>query len=537
MGDAPQEDHVNLLFVYPEIPDTFWSFRHALKFVSKKAAFPPLSILTVSALVPAGWNKRLIDMNVRRLKDTDLMWADYVCISAMHVQKKSVSDVISRCRRFGKKIIAGGPYFTTSPHDFSDVDHLVLGEAEALLSGLFDDIAAGAARHVYSSPDHPDLSLTPVPDWSLIDLHDYDSMLVQFSRGCPFDCEFCDIVILNGRKQRTKSPGQFIREIDSLHRCGWRGSVFVVDDNFIGSRAKVKEMLRELAHWMDANGRPFHFFTEASINLADDEELMGLMARAGFNKVFVGIETPNIESLKETNKYQNTKNDLLQAVRSIQANGMEVMGGFIVGFDNDTESIFEKQIEFIQKSGITMAMVGVLNALPGTKLWRRLRQEGRLTSESSGDNTEASINFIPRMDRETLLEGYRRVLETIYSPESYYKRCVTFLKSYHQQTVSKINASGVMALFRSIWRMGIKNEEGFRKCFWRLLIKSLLINPKTFGEAVRLLIVGYHFRKSMCTSRPTLPGGSHPFTGAGTPVPGDTPMSRLDGPGPRPARF
>jgi radical SAM superfamily enzyme YgiQ (UPF0313 family) len=503
---------VKILLVYPEIPDTFWSFKHALKFVSKKAAFPPLSLLTIAAAIPAGWEKRLVDTNVRRLKDTDILWADYVCISAMHVQKKSAGEIISRCRKYGKKIIAGGPYFTTSTQDFAEIDHLVLGEAEGILPELFSDIGRGGGRHVYEAEVHPDLALTPVPDWSIINFRDYDSMLVQFSRGCPFDCEFCDIVLLNGRNQRTKSPEQFIGEIDSLYRAGWRGAVFIVDDNFIGSKAKVKAMLSQLAGWMDRNGRPFHFFTEASINLADDEELMDLMARAGFNKVFVGIETPNVESLKETNKYQNTKKDLLQSVRAIQSRGMEVMGGFIVGFDNDTESIFQRQIEFIQKSGITMAMVGVLNALPGTKLWNRLRKEGRLIGESLGDNTAACVNFIPRMGMEKLMDGYRSVLETIYSPESYYRRCVTFLKSYRQQTVSKINASGVLAFFKSIWHMGIKNEEGFRRYFWSLLLKSLLINPKTFGEAVRLMIVGFHFRKSMCSSR-SLPQETYRFAG------------------------
>jgi len=507
-----KEIAVKILLVYPEIPDTFWSFKHALKFVSKKAAFPPLSLLTIAAAIPAGWEKRLVDTNVRRLKDTEILWADYVCVSAMHVQNKSAGEIISRCRKYGKKIIAGGPYFTTSPEEFAGIDHLVLGEAESILPELFSDIGRRAGRHVYEAGGHPDLALAPVPDWGLIDFSDYDSMLVQFSRGCPFDCEFCDIVLLNGRSQRTKSPEQFIGEIDSLYRAGWRGSVFIVDDNFIGSKAKVKAMLSGLACWMDRHGRPFHFFTEASINLADDEELMDLMARAGFNKVFVGIETPNLESLKETNKYQNTKKDLLQSVRAIQSRGMEVMGGFIVGFDNDTESIFQRQIEFIQKSGITMAMVGVLNALPGTKLWNRLRKEGRLIGESLGDNTAACVNFIPRMGMEKLMDGYRSVLETIYSPESYYRRCVTFLKSYRQQTVSKINASGVLAFFKSIWHMGIKNEEGFRRYFWSLLLKSLLINPKTFGEAVRLMIVGFHFRKSMCSSR-SLPQETYRFAG------------------------
>lgn len=496
---------MKVLLLYPEIPDTFWSFKHALRFISKKAAFPPLGLLTIAAAMPHTWEKRLLDMNVRRLNDSDLTWADYVCMSAMHVQSRSVAEVIDRCRRLGVKILAGGPYFTTSSDDFRSIDHIVRGEAETVLPELFDDIRNGTPKAAYSSSEHPDLSLSPIPQWNLIDFRDYDSMLLQFSRGCPFDCEFCDIVVLNGRRQRTKSSEQFIREVDSLYRMGWRGSVFIVDDNFIGSRRKVMEMLSTLGKWMDRNGRPFHFFTEASVNLAEDEELMSLMAYAGFNKVFVGIETPNIESLKETNKHQNMKQDLLEAVKTIQRNGMEVMGGFIVGFDNDPENIFERQISFIQSSGITMAMVGILNALPGTKLWKRLGKEGRLMGESSGNNTASSINFIPKMDIERLAEGYRQVVETIYSPEVYYRRCLTFLKSYRQKTVSTIHLSGIAAFFRSLWHIGIRNEEGFRRYFWKLLIRSLIINPKTFGEAVRLLIVGIHFRKSMCRIQIPLP--------------------------------
>lgn len=490
---------MKLLFLYPEIPDTFWSFKHALRFVAKKAAFPPLGLLTIATLAPSGWEKRLIDMNVRKLRDSDLLWADFVCISAMHVQKDSVLKILDGCRRLGVKTIAGGPYFTTSEEGREEVDHLVLGESEVILPELFSDIEHGTPKRVYSTTDHPDLSLTPVPRWDLINFRDYDSMLVQFSRGCPFDCEFCDIVLLNGRKQRTKSPEQFISEIDSLYRKGWRGSIFIVDDNFIGSKVKVKEMLRSLGIWMEKHDRPFHFFTEASVNLAEDEELMSLMARAGFNKVFVGIETPNLESLKETNKHQNTKHDLLQAVKTIQRNGMEVMGGFILGFDSDPETIFQSQIDFIQSSGITMAMVGILNALPGTKLWKRLSTEGRLTRESTGNNTAFSINYIPKMDIRKLAEGYRLVVDTIYSPEGYYRRCLTFLKTYHQRTASKIQVSGIMAFIKSLWRVGIRNEEGFRIYFWKLLIKSLFINPRTFGEAVRLMIVGIHFRKSLCT--------------------------------------
>lgn len=490
------------LFIYPVIPDTFWSFKHALSFVGKKAAFPPLGLLTIAAMTPQGWEKRLIDMNVKELKDEDIRWADYVFITAMYVQSASVKEVLHRCKVWGKKIVAGGPYFTTSDEDFSAIDHLILGEAEETFPRFLADLEKGRAIRRYTTEKRPDLSLTPIPAWGLIDMRAYDSMLIQFSRGCPFDCEFCNITQLNGRKQRTKTPEQFVGEIDSLYRMGWYGSVFVVDDNFIGSKAKVKEMLKRLAVWMDEHGRPFHLFTEASIDLAEDHDLMELMVRAGFNKVFVGIESPNEDSLKEAGKVQNMRINLHQAVKTIHANGMEVMGGFIIGFDCDTEDIFEKQVAFIQTSGIIMAMVGLLGALPGTRLYNRLKNEGRLLQQPSGDNTDGSLNFIPHMDKTRLLEGYYRVLEGIYSPAAYYERCITFLNTYRPRNVSKIDLSGVMALFRSIWRIGIRNVGSFRPYYWRLLYKSLMINPRTFGEAVRLAIVGLHFRKSLLKHAP-----------------------------------
>ncbi len=485
------------LFIYPEVPDTFWSFKHALRFTSKKAAFPPLGLLTVAAMSPGSWEKRVVDMNVRPLEDADLMWADYAFISAMIVQKASVRDVVRRCREFGVKIVAGGPYFTTSDYEFSLIDHLVLNEAEITFPEFLKDLSMNRAKRVYSSDEKPDLKLTPVPAWELIDMNDYDSMLVQFSRGCPFDCEFCDITLLNGRKQRTKKTEQFIHEIDALYSRGWRGSVFVVDDNFIGIKPKAKAMLRELIKWMASHGRPFHFFTEASLNLTDDPELMHLMASAGFNKVFVGIESPVKESLKEAHKVQNMNKDLVSAVRTLQKNGMEVMGGFIIGFDSDPDEIFDLQIDFIQKSGITIAMVGLLEVLPGTKLYKRMKAQGRLLSESTGNNTDGHLNFIPAMDREKLEQGYQRVLETIYSPRAYYERCITFLKNYKQKTVSKITAYSIIAFFKSIWRIGIMNEANMRLVYWKLLLRSILINPKTFGEAVRMVIVGVHFRKSL----------------------------------------
>ncbi len=490
------------LFIYPEIPDTFWSFRHALRYVSKKAAFPPLGLLTIAAMAPDTWDKRVVDMNVRSLDDEDLRWADYAFISAMLVQKQSTIEVINRCKASGLKIVAGGPYFTTSGQDFSQVDHLVLNEGEITFPMFLEDLAKARAAHIYTSDEKPDLSLVPVPAWDLINLKDYDSMLVQCSRGCPFDCEFCDIAFLNGRRQRTKSASQFIREIDDLYQRGWRGSVFVVDDNFIGIKPKVKEMLRELGKWMDAHNRPFHFFTEASLNLADDQELMDLMAYAGFNKVFVGIESPNKDSLKEAGKVQNMKMNLLDSVKTIQKSGMEVMGGFIIGFDSDPPEIFDIQIDFIQSSGITMAMVGLLTVIPHTRLYKRLKKQGRVLIEGSGNNTDGSLNFIPKMDRAILINGYYRVLETVYSPKAYYERCIRFLKNYNQKTVSKIDISGIKALFKSMWRIGIRNECDMRPYYWKLLFKSLLINPKTFGEAVRMAIVGVHFMKSLLRDVP-----------------------------------
>ncbi len=496
---------MNALFIYPEIPETFWSFKYALEYVSKKSAFPPLGLLTIAAMVPDTWHKRLVDMNVRQLTDEDLLWADYAFISVMSVQKTSFARVLLRCRDLGVKVVAGGPHFTAEEGTIAGVDHLVLGEAEETFRHFLEDLLNGQAKELYIPETRPDLGLTCEPDWSLIDFRDYDSMLLQFSRGCPFDCEFCDIVRINGRRQRTKSAYRFIAEVEGLFLKGWRGSVFIVDDNFIGVTSKVKEMLTALAGWMEAHGRPFHFFTEASVDLAEDAELMNLMAEAGFNKVFIGIESPNAESLGEAGKLQNLRTDLLKSVRIIQNHGLEVMGGFIIGFDSDPEDIFEKQVEFIQRSGIIMAMVGLLEALKGTKLWKRLKSEGRLLSESSGDNTDCELNFIPRMNRETLISGYRRVLETIYAPDAYYRRCREFLLVYRQHTVSTIDGSGIMAFLRSLWRIGICNEEGFGRYYWRLLVWSLVTRPKTFGEAVRLMIVGIHFRKCLLQSRP-VPG-------------------------------
>lgn len=485
---------MNILLVYPKCPDTFWSFKGVLKFISKKAAFPPLGLLTVAAMLPKKWNKKLVDINVGELTDEHICWADTVFISAMIVQKNSAQEIINRCKKQGKTVIAGGPVFTTQHENFKNVDHFILNEAEVTLLLFLKDLKNNKTKRVYYSSVRPDIKKTPIPLWSLINFKDYATMSVQFSRGCPFNCEFCDIIIMNGRRPRTKTPAQTVKEIQSLHDAGWRGSVFIVDDNFIGNKIKAKKMLSELIKWQKKHGFPFKFFTEASVNLADDEELMQMMSAANFYKVFIGIETPNINSLNECNKTQNTKIDLAEAVKIIQQRGMQVMGGFIVGFDNDTDSIFESQIKFIQQTGIVTAMVGMLTALPQTRLWHRLKSENRIIAEASGENTDGFLNFIPKMGKEKLTKGYKKILSFIYSPKNYYKRISIFLENYHPAVKSKISASDIKALIRSAWRIGIFSKANF--FYWKLLTITFLTNRKAVPTAIELAIIGLHFSKT-----------------------------------------
>jgi radical SAM superfamily enzyme YgiQ (UPF0313 family) len=488
---------MKILLVYPRYPDTFWSFRHALKFLSKKASFPPLGLLTVAAMLPGEWEKRVVDLNVNLLNDEDINWADYVFISSMVVQKDSAKEVITRCNRLNTRVVAGGPLFTTGYKEFEGVDHFVLGEAEVTLPHFLSDLARGCPKHIYSSNERPDISNTPIPAWSLINMKHYSAMSLQYSRGCPFDCDFCDIIVLNGHKPRTKGSQQMVDELEALYRHGWRGSLFIVDDNFIGNKKKLKaETLPAMIQWSKQRKYPFLFFTEASINLADDEKLMELMAEAGFNRVFVGIETPNEDSLLECNKLQNRNRDLAAAVKKIQNYGFEVQGGFILGFDSDPVSIFKRQINFIQKTGIVTAMVGLLNAPNGTKLYNRLKKENRLLKDMSGDNTDFSINFIPKMKYETLVAGYKNVLDTIYSPRQYYERVVTLLKEYRPRKtagISQLRFAHIAGLIKSLWFLGVTNKG--RRYFWRLLISTLLKRPRHFPLSISLSVSGFHFRK------------------------------------------
>lgn len=486
---------MKVLLINPEFPDTYWSFRHALPFEGKRSAFPPLGLLTVSALLPPSWERRLVDMNVQALKETDIDWADMVFVTAMLVQKDSLKQVTERCKARGKRVVLGGPYVTTTIEDLPDADHIFLGEAETTLPQFVEDLTRGEAKWAYQADERPPLSATPLAHFHLANLKRYSAMSLQYSRGCPFSCEFCDIIETYGRVPRTKSTQQMLAEFDALRDLNWRGTVFIVDDNFIGNKKNVRQLLPELAQWQKQNGYPFTLITESSLNLAEDEALLNGMREAGFRRVFVGIETPAAASLKEAQKSQNRGN-LLDSVRRIQSYGMEVMAGFIVGFDNDPQDIFERQIDFIQKSAIPLAMVGLLNALPGTQLWSRLEREGRLLGEASGNNTVCTFNFQTRMDPALLIQGYQTIMRTIYSPREYYQRALDSMKRTAQQLSEPQHyrlLSSLASLTRVMLKLGL--FDGERKEFWRFFSQALVRHHDKLAESLRLAAMGYHFRK------------------------------------------
>ena len=485
---------MKILLVSPKTPDTFWSFKHVLKFVSKRSSIPPLGLLTVAAMLPDEWELRLVDQNVARLNDSDLLWADFVMISAMIVHQESVRSIVARCQAHGKRVIAGGPLFTTGHEAFPEIQHFVLGEAEEIMSQVVADMCQDRLQHLYKAIGWPSLTQTPIPRWDLIDLRHYVTMSVQFSRGCPFDCEFCDIIVMNGRVPRTKTPAQLIAELEALRLRGWKEMVFVVDDNFIGDKRRTRALLHELVSWRQRTQAEMGFLTEASVNLAGDPELCALMVQAGFTKVFVGIETPSAESLEECRKVQN-RGDLVDAVRTLQRHGLEVMGGFIVGFDSDKTDIFKRQFEFIQRSGVVTAMVGLLTALPQTRLYKRLKNEGRLEAETSGNNTDAALNFKPKLNREFLQSGYRDLMKRLYEPKAYYQRVRTFLEHHKMAEGPRLRLSRAdfMAFVKSFWLLGIWYRG--RVAYWRFFWSTLLRRPRQFRSAIEFAILGYHFRR------------------------------------------
>jgi radical SAM superfamily enzyme YgiQ (UPF0313 family) len=489
---------MNALLIYPEFPETYWSFKHALKFVGKRAAQPPLGLMTVAALLPKTWKKRLVDTNVERLKDADLAWADVALVSAMHIQRESLEAIVDRCRARGLRTVVGGPIASSLSAAELKADHVVIGEAESLIAGLARDLEQGRAEPVYQAAERPEMATSPLPDLSLIKMRRYSTMAVQYSRGCPFNCEFCDIIEIYGRRPRTKAVSQVLAELDQLRAAGWREAVFIVDDNFIGNKIRAKELCVALAAWRGQYKTSFDFNTEASLNLADDPELMQLMKNAGFVSVFLGIETPDESGLIASNKLQNTRRSLLESVATIQSYGMQVMGGFILGFDTDGDDIFDRMVEFIQKSGIPIAMVGLLQAMPGTQLFRRLWKEGRIVDAGHGDNTDDKLNFLPSMDAARLVEGYRSVLKRIYSCEAYYERVRLYLSRTHPRTGERktrqqwLTVANARAFVTSIVRQGVFGKQ--RWSYWKFLLTVATRYRHCIGAAMTLAVMGYHFQ-------------------------------------------
>ena len=489
----------NALLVYPEHPPTYWGANFALEIVGIRAAFPPLGLLTVAAMFPPEYTLRVIDMNTGPLTDSDLEWADIVFTSTMIVQRVSLQDVIDRCNRAGVPVVAGGPHPTTFHGEIRGVDHFVLDEVEETFSGFLEDLESGVAGDIYRAKRRPDVSKTPVPRFDLINLDNYHSMGVQFSRGCPFDCEFCDITKLYGRIPRTKSPAQMVAEFDCLYQLGWRGQVFLVDDNFIGNKRDAMNVLPAITEWQKSHGYPFTLCTEATINLARLDALMDAMVDAGFDTVFIGVETPNPKALIKTKKQQNTSkkedNFLFNAIRKIQRKGMQVQGGFILGLDEDDESVFDAQIEFIQDTGIPVAPIYLLTALKGTDMYKRLESEGRLLEVPIGTSS-MTLNFRTEMDPSVLLEGYKRVTTTLYDPtlENYLDRCLTLLE--HLEPVPHLyKPKSRNANFAEL--MGVRSRLSAEQVpAYTKFIASVSKNyPRMLPTAIRLAGMGYHFEK------------------------------------------
>ncbi len=496
----------NALFVYPKFPPSYWGFKYALEFLGKRSSMPPLGLLTIAGMFPDNYALKVVDMNIEPLTDAHLQWADVVLTSTMIVQKDSLYEVAERCNRASVPIIAGGPHPTSYYDNIKEetdatIDHFLFGEVEEIFEEFLTDFESGCAEEIYREKRKPDITQTPPPRYDLININDYGSMALQFSRGCPFNCEFCDITKLFGRVPRTKSNEQMLTEFEMLYKLGWDGAMFVVDDNFIGNKRDAMRLLPAVKEWQEERQFPFSLFTEASVNLVEIPEMLDAMSDAGFNMVFLGIESPNDEALLSTSKGQNTSKEeeagsyLLRAIRKIQSRGMEVTGGFIIGLDGDTE--FDSHIKFIQEAGIPMAMAGLLTALKETDLWHRLKQEDRLLGESSGNQTDMSLNFVPEMPREELLSEYRRVVSTLYDPtlKNYFARCLTLLEHMPQTShnVRSIQKEELHAFIRSIQKQ-LFSRQGLE--YARFLAKTLKDYPNMFPEAVRLAVMGYHLEKT-----------------------------------------
>lgn len=499
----PLGSAVRVLMIWPKIPPSFWGFQGMMNLVPEKTTMPPLGLITIAALCPKDWTIRLIDRAFDELSDTDILWADLVMVSGMQVQRADVIDTLRRVRRLGKRTMVGGPYASTEPEALLRLaDHVIVGEPDEVFAAIARDLENGLARRLYVIHAKPEVSETPVPRFDLLKLENYAFMAVQFSRGCPFQCEFCDIITIYGRKPRTKRPGQLLQELQVLADLGWHRPVFVVDDNFIGNHKLALELSQEMEAWQKARNYPFVFFTEASLDLAQRPELIEAMVKANFFFVFIGIESPSKESLTEAKKFQNLRRDPLECIRFIQSRGLWVTAGFIIGFDSDTEEIFEQQRDFIERAAIPWAMIGFLQAPPTTPLYDRMLKQGRLLTEGITSNF-APPNFRTVLPLPILLNGFRETLVSLYSPSAFYER------AYHSLVCWRIG-KGQKAKFlcdeihgrlsivgitiRSIFHQGVCSS--YRGAYWKFLLRLLgrwSCDPPKLSMGFIILLSGHHF--------------------------------------------
>ena len=490
---------IKVLMVWPRFPSSFWSLGEVMEIVPERSLVPPLGLITVAALCPKEWKIRLVDLAFEELNDDDILWADLVMVSAMAVQREGVRQTLERASRLNRRTMIGGPYASSEPETLLPLaDHVVVGEPDEIFPKIAADLERGSARRLYRITEKPDVSLTPVPRFDLLTLGKYSLMSVQFSRGCPFTCEFCDIITIYGRRPRTKSPAQLIGELDALRRLGWRKDVFVVDDNFIGNHKAALQLAQELEGWQRRNRYPFAFFTEASIDLASRPALLDAMVKANFCRVFIGIESPSAESLKETKKFQNLRRDPLDSIRSIQQHGLWVMGGFIVGFDSDPPDIFDRQIEFVESAAIPWAMTGVLQAPPTTPLYERMKTEGRLLESNPEPSNFDPPNFRTVLPLSELLDGTKRMLLTLYDPRRFYERVLDSLERWQLQPEQKAPALSLIYLLRvllkSVWKQGVLSD--YRRAYWRYMRRLMMrwgLHPQKRRLGFELALSGHHF--------------------------------------------
>lgn len=490
---------MRVLLLYPLFPKTFWSFEKILELIDRKVLLPPLGLITAAAIFPQEWEYKLVDHNVREVTEAEWEWADLVILSAMIVQKQDLLDQIREAKRRGKRVAVGGPYPTSVPEDSLEAgaDYLILDEGEITIPLFVEAVQRGEMQGIFRAPDgeKPDVTTTPIPRYDLLELDAYDSMSVQFSRGCPFQCEFCDIIVLYGRKPRTKTPQQLLAELDCLYELGWRRAVFMVDDNFIGNKRNVKLLLKELKQWMAEHQYPFTFNTEASVDLAQDLELMQLMLECNFNAVFLGIETPDADSLELTKKFQNTRSSLVEAVQTINRAGLRVMAGFIIGFDGEKSGAGDRIIDFVEETAIPTAVFGLLQALPNTALWHRLEKEGRLHGNKSDGNQFSLMNFEPTRPVEEIAREYVHAFCTLYEPAKFldrvYRHFLHLRPSPCQVPFTMPSLVELRALATIFWRQGIKRDTRWQ--FWRRFFGILKHNPGVWDHYITVCAHAEHF--------------------------------------------